>query len=335
MRIREEDWAPLEAEHHPNGIVARRLFPRSRHDIFLAVQQPAGRRVLLLRVPASAGKRVIERYPTLPSTRGLAIEFATAPDGGTELRIVLTAHEQREVFNPLIADVANTAHTAESPDGALTVAVERFEHWRNLLQSIRDSGLSEDARRGLYGELVVLRDYLCRLLPSSEAVLAWRGPTGANQDFELHTCAIEVKAGAGRDPRSIGIASERQLDDTGIDHLLLAHVSLDERRGGSGESLNAIIQSLREKTATAAVRAELDDLLIGAGYLPEHRHLYDEPHYTVRKTSFWLVTDAFPRITEADLRPGVGDCRYRISTVGLDQYGVSAEEIANIVKGEA
>ncbi|WP_430500136.1 PD-(D/E)XK motif protein [Micromonospora trifolii] len=334
MRVREEDWAPLEAENHPYGIVARRLFPRSRHDIFLAVQQPTGRRVLLLRVPASAGRSVAERYSSLPSTRGLAIEFATAPDGSTELRVVLTADERREVFNPLIADVATTAHLAEGPVEALTAAIERFEHWRHLLQSIRDTGLGEEARRGLFGELVVLRDHLWPVLPPQKAVSAWRGPMGADQDFELATCAIEVKTGTGRSPRSIVIASERQLDDTGTGHLLLAHLSLDERRGGSGESLNAIVGSLRE-ASPPVVRAELDDLLISAGYLSEHRHLYDELRYTVRGTDFWHVTGDFPRITEADLRPGVGGCRYRISTVGLDQYGVSAERIASIVKGEA
>ncbi|WP_432957119.1 PD-(D/E)XK motif protein [Micromonospora haikouensis] len=335
MRVSEEDWAPLEAEHHPYGIIARRLFPRSRHDIFLAVQQPTGRRVLLVRVPASAGQPVARRYPSLPSTRGLAIEFATAPDGSTELQVILTADEQREVFNPLIADVATTAYTAEGPAEALTAAIERFEHWRRLLQSIRDTGLSEEARQGVFGELVVLRDHLCPVLPFGEAVSAWRGPMGANQDFELTTCAIEVKTGTGRSPRSIAIASERQLDETGTDLLLLAHLSLDERRGGSGESLNAVVDSLRETSPSMAARARIDDLLIRAGYLSEHRHLYDEVRYTVRSTEFWHVTEDFPRITEADLRPGVGGCRYRISTVGLDHYGVSAERFASIVKGEA
>ncbi|SCE78362.1 Putative PD-(D/E)XK family member [Micromonospora coriariae] len=335
MTIREEDWGPLEAEHHPYGIVARRLFPQSPHDIFLAVQQPTGRRVLLLRVPASAGQTVVDQFPSLPSTRGLVIEFATAPDGSTELRVVLTVDERREVFNPLIADMAATAQAAVGPVEALTAAIERFEHWRHLLQSIRDTGLSEEARRGLFGELIVLRDHLCPVLPPQEAVSAWRGPIGTNQDFELANCAIEVKTGTGRNPRSIVIASERQLDDTGTDHLLLAHLSLDERRGGSGESLNAVVDSLRQASPSAAVRAELDDRLIRAGYLSEHRHLYDELRYTVRGTDFWHVTDDFPRITEADLRPGVGGCRYRISTVGLDQYGVSAERVARIVKGEA
>ena len=48
---------------------------------------------------------------------------------------------------------------------------------------------------------------------------------------------------------------------------------------------------------------------------------------------FWHVTGNFPRITEADLRPGVGDCRYRISTAGLDQYLMTADQVSAIIGG--
>ncbi|MFI5485648.1 PD-(D/E)XK motif protein [Micromonospora echinaurantiaca] len=335
MRISEEDWEPLEAEHHPYGIVARRLFPRSGHDIFLAVQQPSGRRALLFRVPAAAAEAAAERHSPLASTRGLALQFATAPDGSSELRVVLTADDRREVFNPLIADVALAAQATEGPVQALSAAIERFEHWRHLLQSLRDTGLGADARRGLFGELLVLRDHLLPLLSPSEALSAWRGPTGGNQDFQLPGCAIEVKTGVGRSPGSMVIASERQLDETGMDHLLLAYLSVDERRGGSGESLNDVVDSVKKMIMTDTARAEFGELLVRAGYLSEHRHLYDDARYTVRRTDFWQVTGDFPRIVEADLRPGVGDCRYRISTVGLDQYRVSAEWVAGIVKGKA
>ena len=85
--------------------------------------------------------------------------------------------------------------------------------------------------------------------------------------------------------------------------------------------------------ADAAARTLLDDLLVRAGYLRQQRDLYDEPRYTVRRQRFWHVAGDFPRITEADLRPGVGDCRYRISTAGLDQYLMTAEQVAAAVTG--
>ena len=39
------------------------------------------------------------------------------------------------------------------------------------------------------------------------------------------------------------------------------------------------------------------------------------------------------RIIEADLRPGVGDCKYRITTAGLDEYLLTAEEFATAITG--
>lgn len=42
----------------------------------------------------------------------------------------------------------------------------------------------------------------------------------------------------------------------------------------------------------------------------------------------------FPRITEADLRPGVGDCRYSISTAGLERYLLATEDIAEAISGK-
>jgi hypothetical protein len=108
---------------------------------------------------------------------------------------------------------------------------------------------------------------------------------------------------------------------------VLGHFSLDERRGGTGESLNAIIDGTRDMVSGTAAMELLSSLLVRVGYLTEQRSLYEEPRYTVRKARFWQVAGDFPRITEADLRPGVGDCEYRISVAGLEQYAIPAEEV--------
>ncbi|MET8909194.1 PD-(D/E)XK motif protein [Micromonospora sp. NPDC004551] len=335
MRFSESDWAPLEAEQHPYGIVKRRLFPRSDHDIFLAVQQPAGMRMLLLTVSATAAEELLRQHPVLPRTKGLSLQLAPTSDGSNELQVVLTAKERREVFNPLITDIAAAAAAQDGPEGAVRAAIERFEHWRRLLQSIGDSGLGAEARRGLFGELIILRDQVLPVAGAVAAVSAWRGPTGSDQDFQLSTCAVEVKTGAGMNPRSIAIASERQLDDTVAGQLLLAHLSVDERQGGPGKSLNDVVEDLLGDLGTGQAGSDFSDLLVCAGYLSEHRHLYDEPRYSILRTDFWHVTGEFPRIVESDLRPGVGSCSYRISLVGLDKYGVTAERVAGIMKGEA
>jgi hypothetical protein len=202
-----------------------------------------------------------------------------------------------------------------------------------MLQNVAEAGLTPEARRGLFGELKVLRDHLLPTMSAADAVRAWTGPDAANQDFQLPGTAIEVKTSSGKEPQTIVISNERELDERGTARLVLAHLSLDERRGGNGESLNTTVDQTRDALADAAARDLLDDLLVRAGYLRHQRDLYDEPRYTVRKEQFWHVTGDFPRITEASLPPGVGDCRYRITTAGLEPYLMKPEDVTSAIGG--
>lgn len=333
MTITEHDWERLEADRHAEGITVRRIYPGSAHDMFIAVRHPGNCRMLILRVPPQDADIAVRALRALPRTRGLEIELARLADDGSELRVVLTDGSLREVFSPLAGDIAAAAQQAPDPAAAVVAAVSRFEHWRRMLEKLADTGLTPEARRGLFGELSVLRGHLLPAMPHADAVAAWTGPAAANQDFQLPGAAIEVKTSAGKEPQSMVISNERELDPRGTPRLLLACLSLDERRGGSGESLNTAVARARAAVAEAPARSMLDDLLVRAGYLESQRGLYDEPRYTVRKECFWHVTGDFPRITESDLRPGVGDCKYRISTAGLDQYLITAEQVSAVISG--
>ena len=118
------------------------------------------------------------------------------------------------MFNPLASDIAATAQAATGPVEAVLAAADRFEHWRQMLQSIAEAGLTPEARRGLFGELTILRDHLLPAMPAADAVRAWTGPAAANQDFQLPDAAIEVKTSSGKEPQTIVISNERELDDT-------------------------------------------------------------------------------------------------------------------------
>jgi hypothetical protein len=333
--ITERDWDQLEADQHARGTTVRRVYPRSSQEIFIAVRHPDGCRMLTLGISTRAAGDVLRRLHALPRTRGIEMQFARLGDGRGELRVVLTDNGLREVFNPLASDIASTAQALTDTPDAVMAAVSRFEHWRRMLASIADTGLSPEHRRGLFGELTILRRHLLPALRALDAVRAWAGPTAANQDFQLPRAAIEVKASSGKEPQVLLISNERQLDDKGVPRLLLAHISLDERQGGNGESLNAAVDGTRDALGDAAARDLLDDLLVRTGYLHRHRDLYDEPRYTVRKQRFWEVAGDFPRITEGDLRPGVGDCRYSITTAGLERYLLSPEDMAEAISGRS
>ncbi|MFJ6613382.1 PD-(D/E)XK motif protein [Streptomyces sp. NPDC091289] len=333
MTVTEAEWRGLETPQSTPGRSWLRLHPNAPLDVFLSVTHPGRQRMLVLRADARSADHIVRSVGRLPRAAGLEMNLSAVSRLEYELQVVLTANELREVFNPLVTDVADTVRDAPEAAAALTAAVDRFERWQDLLRSVSRDGLAPEARRGLVGELLVLREHVLPAVDPADAVEAWTGPSGANQDFQLSEVAIEAKASTARRPRSIRIASERQLDGTGTPALLLALAMLDERRGGSGESLNRLVERIRERLTSSADRAQFDGRLIQAGYLPGQRDMYDEPRYTLRDLHFWHVRGDFPRIVESDLAAGVGDCTYHVSTSGLDQYRATADEVTELIGG--
>lgn len=331
MTPSEADWDEL-GKGGAAGVARRRLHPESPHDLFMAVRYPGGQRMLALRLDTPTAAEALRRIRRLPRSRGMDLEFTGLSDGRRELQLFLTDAALREVFNPLVTDIAGEAARASSPLACVLAFVARFEHWINLLASVAEAGLDSERRRGLFGELQTLHRLLVCGLDESEVLGAWTGPLAADQDFQFPGMAMEVKTTAARQPQTIAISSERQLDDHSIDQLLLVHLALDERRGGLGASLNQLVDRVRTALVRVPSRVQLDHLLIDAGYLPHQRSLYEEPRYVIREERLYKVEGEFPRITESELRPGVGYCSYRISSGGLDGWLIPPEEVDELLR---
>ncbi|MEV5140624.1 PD-(D/E)XK motif protein [Streptomyces syringium] len=331
--IDESLWRELESPQAGTGRSTRRLFPESSHDIHLSVSHPGHRRMLLLRADARAADKVRHLLVDLPQTNGLTLSFSSVSPREFELQVSLTADELREVFTPLVEDIATVVKDTESGETALEAAVRRFLHWQQLMRSIGSEGLRGEARRGLFGELYVLREFVLPLQPQSTALSSWTGPEGTNQDFQLPNAAVEVKTTTVKSPRFVRISNERQLDDTGVETILLVQLAVDERRGGSGESLNSLVESVRNSLSNPSARARLDIQLVRAGYFANHRHLYDEPRFTLRRVDLWKVDESFPRIVESALPRGVGNCTYDISVSALEQHRVTTDEVTALIRG--
>ncbi|MFJ3786842.1 PD-(D/E)XK motif protein [Streptomyces sp. NPDC090093] len=330
--IDEALWQELETPQPNQGRSTRRLFRESGHDIHICVSHPRRQRMLLIRGSSRAADRALPLLVGLRETHGLNLSCSSVSNREFELQISLTAGELREVFTPLAEDIARTAKDS-TPETVLERAVRRFAHWQQLMRSVGSQGLGRERRLGLYGELRYLRDHLLTVLPLHAAVEAWTGPEGSNQDFQLPSVAIEVKTTAKKNPDNIRIANERQLDGRGVDHLVLVHFVLDERRGGLGESLNAVVDSIRVTTGLTPASARFENRLIQSGYFPHQRDLYDEPRYTLRHTGLWTVGEAFPCITETGLPAGVGNCAYDISVIALEKHRTTTEEVTQVIRG--
>jgi Putative PD-(D/E)XK family member, (DUF4420) len=329
----DEIWGSLEegvTADRGGQALARRIHPDSPRDIRLAVDALSNARMLLVRVASPALDSSVE----FPAASGFELRHVPLPDDGSRmitLGVILTRPDHADVFTSLVDDVSRRVAAADSDKMAVMELVARLRRWQGFLQRHEPEGLGPEERRGLYGELWFLREHLLPILPPGPAIGSWSGPRAANHDFQLQSCAVEVKTSAGKRHQMLHIASERQLDETGAGTLTLFHLSLDER-AGQGETLVQIVADLRLRVSPNPVAVEeLNARLIDAGYLDSQAYRYHGVAYTPRDSAFFRVDGQFPRITEGNLLPGVGDVRYTVSLAACQPFLITEQDARTLL----
>lgn len=337
MRI-EEIWCELETEAQtgrPSAWLTRFALPQPAQPLLVALETGTHRRALLLPVPKAA----IPARRDWPNCRGLEV-FSVALSGQAHLGVRLCDLACADVFAALAEDVAPRVAAAANARTAAKALLDRLRRWQKFLAA-GVAGLSPEQQRGLYGELHMMRAHLLPSLGAAVAVTGWRAPLAAHQDFQFATGAVEVKTTSAKQPQSVRITSERQLDDTGIPALFLQVVVLDERVVEPdgivrGETLPDIVRLLRQELQPDARTAEtFDDRLLEAGYLDADAPRYENRRFTLREEHTFRVRRGFPRLVEQDLALGVGDVSYALSLAACETFSVKSAQALAVISGES
>lgn len=233
--------------------------------------------------------------PELPKLKNLEIRFQTLP-GGPILYIRLKDNAQMELFETLCRDVMAAGEIAETEPEALERAIGRTFRWHYLLRGGKLEVLSEEAQKGLIGEIEVLKLLIANLGPRP-ALTAWTGPSGAPKDFELKADCIEVKARRGASQPFVKIANEHQLADVPDRRLWLAVLAVDKVQQPHGKTLTEYVADITDLLARTEPSAIMDwDLhLADVGY--DVLHDYSAWRWIVSAPEFHAVADEFPRIS--------------------------------------
>jgi hypothetical protein len=266
----------------------------------------------------------------LTTARGIELREVDTSGGGAALELVLVQPVFADLFDALVLDVAAEAAKGTTAGEIASLVAGRVKRWQLFLQGFAE-GLSIERQRGLFGELTLLFKTLIPELGCRTAVHCWTGPLAAQQDFCFGRLAIEVKTTTAKQPQSIRITSERQLDTTALDHLVLFHLSVDAREG-AGRSLPELVRDVRTSVAAdAAAASELEERLFAAGYHDIHEPRYPTG-YTQREINTFEVKEPFPRIVEADCPAGVGDVQYSIAIGALTGFRVDEETLSLLLQ---
>ncbi len=328
-------WPELEADEYSltrGEWVVRRLHPESLIDIRLGIGGRPSRRALLVTVEQSSLGRECE----LPKGRGFELVealIAGCPRTHTTLAVTLTDQAYSEIFSTLLEDVVSHLLRAQTRACVAAELSTRLKVWQSFMEHSGPEGLTPEGQRGLYGELLFLKETMLRQLGPMRSLNAWVGPNGAQQDFQWQDRACEVKTTTSKQHQKIRIANELQLDGRSVKILWIYHLSLDAHRG-AGNTLPDLIASVRSDLANDPIVAGMFALrLLEAGYHEVHAERYTDTGYSVRKATFYHVHDDFPCLTELDLPNGVGDVSYTISLAACEKFEVDASVVHSDIGG--
>lgn len=293
-------WSGLEA----GKLDTRRIDASARWNWFWAVM-PRADVALVLQL-----KYLPMPTPDLPKLRNLEIRFQTLP-GGPILYIRLKDSAQLELFETLCRDVMAASELAETEAEALERAIGRTFRWHYLLRGGKLEVLSEEAQKGLIGEIEVLK-LLTANIGAKPAITAWTGPSGAPKDFELKADCVEVKARRGASQPFVKITNEHQLAAVPDRRLWLAVLAVDKVQPPHGRTLTEYVSEvtvLLERTEPSAIM-DWDLRLADVGY--DMLHDYSPWRWIISTPDFYSVTEGFPRIA-APVPLGVSGVSYALA----------------------
>lgn len=322
----ENIWFSLEGDNFSHsGLLYKRYSANVKPDILISLKAPEKLRCIAIRISAS--------FPFHENqwNKLKDIKIETLPDEGNKskkfLLILLLNKQHKDIFSTLCEDLIFGVSDVISERNLVEKLIERLAKWQSLFQKIGRQGLSDEAQRGLYGEIYFLRFLLSNKSDKNYCLKSWLGPEKSVQDFQYSNWAVEVKTTHGNNHQKIYITSERQLDDSIIEKIFLYHLSLDIRER-NGESLNLLIDEVLELLNESTMASNMFKLkLLESGYYDLHRPLYEERGYTIRQENLYRISGNFPRITENQIPIGVGDVRYSIVLSESEEWRIDHETL--------
>jgi hypothetical protein len=195
------------------------------------------------------------------------------------------------------------------------------------MELARNDALSEQALRGLLGELIILRDVIAPRFTLAAAVSGWIGPQDAPQDFVIAGIAVEVKTSTPT-ATSLRISSLEQLDASCP--LFLANVRLSPSSGTQGAAFTpeTLIAGLRQELGeNTPARAEFDLRLAEAGY--QELPAYAGRWYQWDGTRYYRIEGDFPRLTLPTVPAGVVAAFYDIALSICAPYEIPEDDLWN------
>ncbi len=334
MMTFDELWIELEKETSKiseQGILKRMLTTGGACRMFLGIERPSLSHVFMIQIL----KNSVPIKENIPESKGFELKIQiSSEDADTHVTCIIrsTNKAYNEIFSAMSENMYDNLKNNDDEIKSASVFFKRIADWQLFFQKNNISGLTEESQRGLYGELLFIKEILVgKLKAPINQILNWTGPKSRQHDFQFTYAAIEVKTSSSKQHQKIFISNEQQLDESQVKNLFVYHVSLSILDNHI-DTLPKLVNDVRTLIDTnLLIRSFFEECLIIRGYINAQAGRYQLTGYMVRESNLFHVTKEFPKIVEKNLPIGVGDVTYSIALSECKKYSVSFDALSPIL----
>jgi hypothetical protein len=312
-------WKQISPYKIIKGYKSIRITSECASDLYLGIDEN-GCHSLILNLPKSHDIK-------FKAVKKEKIAIALFPDTNY-LIMTLFDGEYNNLFDDLIVSLFNSIKDIKEVDLYSKVFIQTFYQWILFFTSDNNDRLSKDVIKGVWGELIVLKELIQGIDSYSinETLSGWTGPYDQGHDFIYADIHIEVKT---KDTKkvSVRLSSEHQLEVEPGKKLTLAVVSVDEDME-SGFSLSDLVLEIKK-----AVFERLGDFSIILKALLQKgitlQNIQEYNNYRFKPLTIYdydCLEEGFPKITTTNLPQSISNVKYDINLTNLANYIVLIRE---------
>ena len=253
----------------------------------------------------------------LISSKAIRVDCVPLEIGGYALKFLLLQSSLDELFVKLCWDLIEASRDDPQPVAKI---VSQYRSWMRLLQQAGSGIMDLSKQKGLLGELLFLSSAIDKY-GSKEALQAWTGPEGSDQDFVFVDHWAEVKS-VSIAADLVSISSMQQLDRTDEGELVVFFMDKTSSHGAKTISLTEGIESINNRLQSNTEKDAFSCKLARYGYFEKDAALYSETRYSFAEMRRYTVSPNFPRITRDNCPTGITKVEYCIDLAVIDTHRI-------------
>ena len=241
---------------------------------------------------------------------------------GNNITVNLKNSSFREFFNDWVIRFSEKIDIDDSIDNIVRKFNEEIK--AIILLGQKEKKLSWESARGLFGELLVIKDLLVDKTYSQIEILnGWHRPSPANHDFDFPEFSLEIKT-VSRDSTTVKITSEHQLESIEEKPLKLKCFRIEKVDKSNVDSLgdlyNEIKTMLDQNNKLEFEIKCAEDLFceyLGPSYMP-----LDYKFLVIDSNLFDVNQKDFPRVKKNELNIAISKISYSLDISSFDKFKI-------------